>query len=66
MKTYVTKAGDLWDWIAYRQMGSTRFTEKLINANRKHIETFIFKAGVELIIPEVDTAILTRLPPWRR
>lgn len=66
MKRYVTKAGDMWDLISYQQMGSCRHVEALINANREHLQTLVFKAGVELNIPEVETVKQTTLPPWRR
>lgn len=65
MKIYRTSAGDMWDEIAFKQMGSTLHTERLINANREHIETFVFRAGVELQIPEVPTTRTVKLPPWR-
>lgn len=65
-KTYRTVAGDVWDMIAHKALGSTRHTERLINANRDKIETFIFKAGVELTLPQIETTQVTRLPPWRR
>ena len=66
MKTYVTRAGDMWDLIAYEQLGSCAYTEKLINANRDKLETFIFSAGTEIKIPDVETVKVTKLPPWRR
>ena len=66
MKIYRTKAGDMWDALSFNFYGSCRYTEQLIDANRKHIETFIFKAGVELIIPDVETTTASKLPPWRR
>jgi len=64
MKKYLTVAGDMWDLIAFKTLGSTLHAEKLINANREHVETFIFAAGVELKIPEVETKRTVRLPPW--
>ena len=66
MKTYVTKQGDMWDAIAYQQMGSTDYTHLLIDANIELCETFIFSAGVELVIPDVEAAGSSSLPPWRR
>ena len=66
MKKYRTVSGDLWDLISYQQMGDCRHVEKLINANRDKVSTFIFKAGVELNIPEVVTTKVASLPPWRR
>ena len=66
MKKYRTVSGDLWDLISYQQMGDCRHMEKLINANRDKVATFVFKAGVELNIPEVVTTQVKKLPPWRR
>lgn len=67
MKTYVTQQGDQWDYIAWKVLGSSDFVEPLINANRNHIDTFIFKAGVELAIPDIEEQTkTTSLPPWRR
>lgn len=66
MKKYRTVSGDLWDLISYQQMGDCRHVEKLINANRDKVSTFVFKAGVELNIPEVVTTQVASLPPWRR
>lgn len=66
MKIYRTKSGDMWDGIAFQQLGSCKWTERLIDANRDKIETFIFKAGVELKLPDVSTVHVASLPPWRR
>lgn len=66
MKKYRTVSGDLWDLISYQQMGDCKHMETLINANRDKVSTFIFKAGVEIDIPEVVTTKVASLPPWRR
>lgn len=66
MKKYRTVSGDLWDVISYQQMGDCRHVEKLINANRDKVSTFVFKSGVELNIPEVVKTQVAKLPPWRR
>lgn len=66
MKRYVTKAGDMFDLIAYQQLGSCRHVERLIDVNREHLQTLIFKAGVELNLPEVETVKQATLPPWMR
>ena len=66
MKTYRTKSGDTWDLISYQQLGSCLWVEALINANRDKVRTFIFRAGVELNLPEVVTTQTAKLPPWRR
>lgn len=65
MVKYQTKVGDVWDRIAYEQLGSCKYVDKLIDANRDKIETFIFGAGEELTIPKVDKSVKAVLPPWR-
>ncbi len=65
-KTYTTMAGDLWDFIAYREMGSCKYMDKLIDANRQYVDTAVFSAGTVLTIPDVEAATTTTLPPWRR
>lgn len=66
-KTYTTVQGDMWDAIAYTQLGSVAHTDKLINANLAYRQYFIFPAGIVLILPDVDenTAGDT-LPPWKQ
>ena len=65
--TYTTQSGDMWDYIAYKVLGSSRHTDALINANREHVATLIFSAGVELEIPDVkDEVKAAGLPPWKR
>lgn len=67
MHKYTTVSGDTWDLIAFRQLGSCQYTELLINANRNHIDKFIFRAGTELIIPDIEEEQKKiSLPPWRR
>ena len=50
--------------IAQRELGSTAFTEELINANRHLIETQIFEANVEVEIPTVDSGLKEVAAPW--
>lgn len=64
--TYTTVQGDMWDMIAYKQMGSTDYTGDLMRANISKIGTYIFPAGVELTIPEVSETISSTLPPWKQ
>ena len=66
MKTYMTKSGDMWDGIAYTQMGDTKYTDALIDANIELCAIYIFPAGIELVIPDVVEATSSDLPPWRR
>lgn len=65
--TYTTKQGDQWDLIAFKTLGSCNYTEALINANRQHLDTFIFSAGVELTVPDIEEETKsTPRPPWKR
>lgn len=65
--TYTTNSGDMWDLISYKIFGTCNYTDKIIDANRNYINTFIFSAGIELKIPEVESEIKSiRLPPWKR
>ncbi len=66
MKTYTTTEGDTWDLIAYRELGSERYTALLMEANTEHIHTVIFSAGIKLTIPEISTPLPESLPPWKR
>ena len=65
-KTYTTISGDMWDKIAYEQMGSVLYTDQLIKANADHAAIFVFPAGVVLTIPEVEDSVDMELPPWKR
>jgi len=66
-KIYTTVQGDMWDSIAYQQLGDVRYVDILINANIQHKDIYIFSAGVELTIPEIETVVSgSNLPPWKR
>ena len=65
-KTYTTISGDMWDQIAYTQMGSVLHTDKLIKANADYAAMFIFPAGVVLTIPKEKKKQSMELPPWKR
>lgn len=65
-KVYRTIAGDMWDSIAYKTLGDCKLMHLIIKANMKHSETFIFPAGIEIKIPEVETERKFTLPPWKR
>ena len=43
---YITKSGDTWDAIAKAVYGSEYRADALMEANRAHIGTFVFQAGV--------------------
>ena len=65
-KTYITTSGDMWDLIAKKTLGSEMQTDALIRANKEHRNTFIFSAGVELVIPHIPIKPPASLPPWKR
>jgi len=64
--TYRTISGDMWDSIAYKAMGSSYYTGKLMAANPQYLETYIFPAGVELSIPELSQDEISLAPLWKR
>ncbi len=68
MKTYKTIQGDMWDGIAYRELGSAAYAGELIRLNQRYREIYIFPAGVELVLPEIERTARPgeNLPPWKR
>lgn len=66
--TYTTISGDMWDSIAYSQLGSVDYTGQLMALNMKHIDYFIFPAGIVLQLPEVDKQKVANplLPVWKQ
>jgi len=66
VKTYTTIQGDMWDKIAYAQLGDTAHTDKLMNANLRYREYYTFPAGIVLVLPEIPPNTSDTLPPWKR
>lgn len=66
MRTYTTVQGDMWDSIAYTQLGSVDYTDKLIAANLRYREYYTFPAGIVLTLPEIKEKVNTSLPPWKQ
>lgn len=68
-KTYTTRQGDTFESIAYFAMGDSGKMVDLIRENRKYMDTAIFDAGVELLLPEYteeqNTASAESTVPWR-
>ncbi|MBP2654255.1 MAG: phage tail protein [Firmicutes bacterium] len=64
--TYKTKQGDMWDWIAYSQLGDELYMDDLIAENIKYREVVVFPAGVTLTIPTISTPVGSSLPPWKQ
>lgn len=62
-----TNQGDTWDTISLRAYGSTEYMDVLIAANPGARLMAIFPAGVDIIVPEIDTTqTASNLPPWKR
>ena len=66
MTTYTTKQGDMWDGIAYTQMGSSDHTGKLLQQNLRYSSYYTFPAGIVLQIPDVEEEEADSLPPWKK
>ncbi len=66
MRQYTTVQGDMWDLIAYAQLGSTDYTDKLMLLNTRYVNYHIFPAGIVLNLPEIGEAEADSLPPWKR
>lgn len=64
--TYSTISGDMWDGIAYEQMGSSFYADKLMKANPQYLNYYIFPAGIELVIPAVEEETVADVPIWKR
>ena len=65
---YTTKAGDMWDYIAWVVYGNEKMMENLLQAeeNRELMLTYIFSAGVKVWCPDIESEEKKEeLPPWR-
>ncbi len=61
---YITSQGDMWDKIAFEQMGSEDYMGDLIQCNYHLIDYVIFPSGVQVAIPEIDDTQM-EIPSWR-
>ena len=66
MATYKTKSGDMWDAIAYTQLGSVDQTGALLQANMRYAHLFTLPACIELTLPEIKDSTASALPPWKQ
>ena len=64
--TYTTKSGDMWDSIAYQQLGSVNYKDRLMNLNQQYRNYYVFPSGIVLILPEQEQKVNASLPPWKR
>lgn len=65
-KTYTTVQGDMWDSIAFSQLGDVAYTDKLMNLNQQYRNYYIFPAGITLTLPEKEESSPITLPPWKQ
>lgn len=63
-KTYTTIQGDMWDSIAYTQLGSVDRVDRLMALNAQYLDIYIFPAGIELKLPDSVKVDRTALP-WK-
>lgn len=65
--TYVTKQGDMWDFVAWRVYGSESYVTVLYRANPQYMDVYVFDAGVILECPELTVEETTEesIPEWR-
>ena len=66
IKKHITISGTMWDLIALQTMGSELYKDKLMQANIKYRDIYIFPAGIELVIPEITIKTPSSMPPWKR
>ena len=64
-KTLTTIQGDTWDRLAKRAYGDELLCDVLMQANPAHLNTAIFSAGVQIVVPETEQTVHTAPPPWR-
>lgn len=67
-KNYTTIQGDTWDIVSFKNYGSEKYVDLLIEKNYLHRQTVFFSAGAQLVIPDIETETQDsrNLPPWRR
>lgn len=65
---YITRQGDMWDYIAWVVYKNEKMMETLINAeeNRELMTIYIFSAGVKVWCPKIaEQEALSEGPAWR-
>lgn len=65
-KIYTTIAGDTWDIVSYKTLGSEMYKNAILEENIACRETVVFPAGVSLTIPDMEPEVSEDLPPWKR
>ena len=54
MVTYITKEGDVLDWIVWRHYGTISVLEKVMDAN-PNITDEKLESGIEIKLPYIET-----------
>ena len=54
------------DSIAFSQLGSVSYTDKLMNLNPQHLSYYTFPAGIVLKLPDPAEDVSDALPPWKQ
>lgn len=49
---YVTTAGDMWDLIAFKVLGSEYLLPLLLEANQQYCDVYVFGSGTEIVVPQ--------------
>lgn len=60
---YITKEGDVLDWIVWKHYGITSVLEDVINAN-PNLTDSVLKAGIEVILPYIETTKKNEVRLW--
>lgn len=63
MTEYLTKAGDTFDGIAYKELGDEFLSSEIIKCNPQYSDVVIFGENKRIILPEI-TQKKTVLAPW--
>ncbi len=66
MRSYITRQGDMWDSIAYSQLGDEAYTDKIINLNQRYRNNYSFPAGIKLLLPDTVENVSDSVPPWKK
>lgn len=67
LRVYNTIQGDTWDVISLKVYGHSLGMHHLIHANLDYIEVGVFSAGIQINVPEDETArVVVNRPPWFR
>lgn len=65
-KTYTTIQGDMWDSIAFSQLGSEAYTDRLMNLNPQYLGYYTFPAGIVLETARPCRGCRRCPAPWKQ